>query len=151
MNPVVSKVETMLQPVVESLGYELVGIEYGDQGRGMLLRVYIDQDEGITLSDCEAVSRRVSALMDVEDVIAGHYDLEVSSPGLDRPLFKPEHYERFVSQKVKIVMSVPLMGRRRFTGILEAFENNTAVVLVDNEVYELPFADVASARLVPEF
>lgn len=143
--------ESLLQPVINGMGYELLGIDYGGRGRRVLLRVYIDQHEGIALSDCEKVSRRISALMDVENMISGHYDLEVSSPGLDRPLFKPEHYERFISHRVKIVMLSPQRGRRRFTGILQAFENDTIVVLVDNEVYELPFVDVASTRLVPEF
>lgn len=151
MNPLVSKVETLIEPVIDDLGYELVGVEYGDQGRGKLLRIYIDNEPGIQISDCEVVSRRVSAILDVEDVIAGHYDLEVSSPGLDRPLFKEEHYRRFLSHRIKLVMAIPQLGRRRFTGVLKDFDDGKIIVEVDNEIYELPLADVASTRLVPEF
>ena len=151
MNPILAKVEKILKPVVENLDYELIGLEYGSRGRGMFLRVYIDNEVGIQLSDCEAVSRRIGAVLDVEDVIAGHYDLEVSSPGFDRPLFKEEHYRRFISRRIKVVMARPQSGRRRFTGILQDFSSGQIIVESDNEVFELPFADVASARLVPEF
>ncbi len=151
MNPLLVRIENLLKPAIEDLGYEFVGLEYGDQGRGMLLRIYIDSKAGIQISDCEATSRRVGALLDVEDVIARHYDLEVSSPGLDRPLFRAEHYRRFISRQVKIVMAVPQSGRRRFTGVLRDFNGEQIIIEMDDEVFELPFADVASARLVPEF
>jgi len=116
----------------------------------MLLRVYIDHEDGIKLDDCASVSRRVSALLDVEDVIAGHYELEVSSPGLDRPLFIEAHYERYLSHRVKIVMAIPQMGRKRFTGILKNISDGMVGIEVDNEIYDLPFAEIASARLVPD-
>ena len=151
MNPLAKNVLELIQPAIEHMGYELLGVEYGDQGRGALLRVYIDHENGITLDDCVQVSRRVSALMDVEDPISGHYDLEVSSPGLDRPLFNEEQLGRYITHRVKIVMAVPQLGRKRFTGKLINVADGIVVVEVDNEVYELPFADIASARLVPEF
>jgi len=150
MNPVARRVADLIDPVIASLGYGLVGVEYGDQGRGMLLRIYIDHEDGIKLDDCVAVSRRVSALLDVEDLIAGHYELEVSSPGLDRPLFSEAHYQQFLSHKVKIVMAIPQMGRKRFTGILKNISDGMVEVEVDNEIYDLPFAEIASGRLVPE-
>ncbi len=151
MNPLVAKLEKLLKPAMESLGYELIGLEYGDRGRGMLLRIYIDKEAGIQIADCETASRRIGAILDVEDIMAGHYDLEVSSPGLDRPLFKAEHYRRFISRRIKIVMVVPQSGRRRFTGVLQDFSDEQITIEVDNEVFKLPFTGVASARLVPEF
>ena len=150
MNPVAQQVASLIEPVVAGLGYELVGVEYGNQGKGMLLRVYIDHADGITVDDCANVSRRVSALMDVEDLIAGHYDLEVSSPGLDRPLFTAEQYERFVSHHIKVVMAIPQMGRRRFSGELKGIADGIIEIEVDNEIYDLPLAEVASARLIPD-
>ncbi len=151
MNPIMVKVEKLLKSAIEDLGYELIGLEYGGRGRGMLLRIYIDNKAGIQVSDCEVASRRVSAILDVEDIIAGHYDLEISSPGLDRPLFKEEHYRRFISRRVKVVMAAPQSGRRRFTGVLQGFSGEQIIIEADDEVFELPFAGVASARLVPEF
>jgi len=150
MNPVAQQVTDLIQPVIEGLGYELVGVEYANQGHGMLLRVYIDHPDGIGVGDCEAVSRRVSALMDVEDLIHGHYDLEVSSPGLDRPLFTEAHFERYLSHEVKIVMAVPQNGRRRFSGVLRNISAGMIEIEVDNEFFDLPFAQLASARLIPD-
>jgi ribosome maturation factor RimP len=150
MNPMAKKVVGLVQPAINDMGYELLGVEYGDQGRGALLRIYIDHDQGITLDDCVTVSRQVSALLDVEDLIAGHYDLEVSSPGLDRPLFNEEQLGRYISHQVKIVMAVPQLGRKRFTGELKNVSDGMIELEVDNEIYDLPFAEVASARLVPE-
>ena len=144
------KVADLIEPAIGKLGYELVGIEYGDQGRGKLLRIYIDNEAGIKLGDCATVSRRASALLDVEDLIAGHYDLEVSSPGVDRPLFVEAHYEQYLSHQVKIVMAIPQMGRKRFTGLLKSITDGIVVIEVDNESYELPFVEIASARLVAE-
>ena len=150
MNPMAKSVAELVEPAIGDLGYELLGVEYGDQGRGALLRIYIDHEQGITLDDCVAVSRQVSALLDVEDLISGHYDLEVSSPGLDRPLFNEEQLGRYIAHRVKIVMAVPQLGRKRFTGELKGVSDGMIEVEVDNEIYELPFAEMASARLVPE-
>lgn len=151
MNPMAKSVAELVEPAINDMGYELLGVEYGDQGRGALLRIYIDHEQGITLDDCAAVSHQASALLDVEDLITGHYDLEVSSPGLDRPLFNEEQLGRYISRKVKIVMAVPQLGRKRFTGELKKVSNGMIEVEVDNELYDLPFAEMASARLVPEF
>lgn len=151
MNPVARQVADAIGPAISSMGYELLGVEYGDQGRGLLLRIYIDHDNGINLDDCSRVSHRVSAILDVEDIIAGQYDLEVSSPGMDRPLFNEEHFERYLAHKVKIVMAIPQMGRKRFTGVLKNISDGVVEIEVDNEIYDLPFAEIASARLVPEY
>lgn len=150
MDSVAQQVTNLIQPVLQGLGYELVGVEYGNQGYGPLLRVYIDHVEGIGVTDCETVSRRVSALLDVENLISGRYDLEVSSPGLDRPLFTEAQFECYLLHKVKIMMAVPQMGRRRFSGILKNVSDGMIEIEVDNEIFELPFAQVASARLVPD-
>lgn len=151
MNPMAKSVAELVEPAISDMGYELLGVEYGDQGRGALLRIYIDHEQGVTLDDCAAVSHQASALLDVEDLITGHFDLEVSSPGLDRPLFNEEQLGRYISHKVKIVMAVPQLGRKRFTGELKNVSNGMIEVEVDNEIYDLPFAEMASARLVPEF
>lgn len=137
---------------VEPMGYELVGVEYLSRGKGgKLLRVYIDQQSGITVDDCAAVSRQLSAMLDVEDPIAENYELEVSSPGLDRPLFRPEHFARFSGERVRIRLSRPLEGRRNFEGILKGLVEGCVELTVDNEIFRLDLEDIDSARLVPKF
>lgn len=139
----------MLAPTVESLGYELVDVELRLGGKNGLLRLYIDQPDGIGLSDCETVSRQVSTVLDVEDPIPGHYVLEVSSPGLDRRLTKPEHYRRFLGEDVRIKLRFPVEGRRNFRGALRAANEVTVEVEVDGKLHELPLTNIESARLVP--
>ena len=137
---------------VEPMGYELVGVEYLSRGKaGRLLRVYIDQASGITVDDCVAVSRQLSAMLDVEDPIGEHYELEVSSPGLDRPLFRPEHFERFAGERVRIRLSRPLDGRRNFEGLLGGLVEGAVELTVDGEVFRIAPDDIDSARLVPKF
>ncbi len=143
-------VRSLLQPVVEGLGYELVGVEYHPQGRHSLLRVYIDQPEGIGIEDCERVSRQISAVLDVEDPIRGQYTLEVSSPGLDRPLFEPAHFERFAGHEVKLRLLSPLEGRRRLSGRLAGVEDGCVVVEGDGESWRIPFDMIERANLVPD-
>ena len=144
-------VRAVIEPAVTALGYELVGVEYLPQGRHSLLRVYIDSDDGITIDDCEAVSRQVSAVLDVEDPIKGQYTLEVSSPGVERPLFTREHYERFLGERVQIRLQAPLEGRRRFTGTLKALDGGDVVVEVDGEEIPLPLEQIEKAHLAPEW
>ena len=140
----------LLEPTVERLGYELADLEIRLGGKGGLVRLFIDKAEGIGLDDCEKVSRAVSALLDVEDPIPGHYDLEVSSPGLDRKLSKPAHFRRFVGATVKVQTRFPIEGRRRFRGKLEAAEEDNIVVEVDGESHSLALASIDTARLVPD-
>jgi ribosome maturation factor RimP len=146
-----AKIQEIIEPVVETLGYELVGIEYLSQGKHSLLRVYIDHQNGITIDDCERVSHQLSGLLDVEDLIRGHYNLEVSSPGLDRPLFTIEHFERFRNQKAKVKLSLPVEGRRKFTGIIHGVKDGNIVLEVDEQDIELPFSTIEKANLIPEF
>lgn len=132
------------------MGYELLGIEHLSQGRRSLVRIYIDSDQGITLDDCEAVSHQVSGMLDVEDPIRGQYALEISSPGLDRPLFKREHYEQYVGNRVRIRMALPIEGRRKFAGMLAGVREDKVIVIDDEVEYELPLSGIDKANLVPE-
>ena len=139
----------LLEPTVERLGYELVDLEVRLGGKGGLVRVFIDKPDGIDLDDCEAVSRAVSALLDVEDPVPGNYNLEVSSPGLDRKLTKVEHFQRFEGETVKVQMRFPIKGRRRFRGTLVSSDDENIVVDVDGESHSLPLKTIDTARLVP--
>jgi ribosome maturation factor RimP len=134
------------------MGYELVGVEFYQRGTGgAVLRVYIDHEKGITLDDCGAVSHQLSGVLDVEDPIAGHYDLEVSSPGMDRPLFTAEHFERFCGRKVRLRLAAKLDGRRKLEGRICGLKSEVVSLEVDGETWEIPLSMVESARLVPEF
>lgn len=141
----------LLQPLVEDLGYEFVGLEYSSNPKNSVLRVYIDQEDGVDLDDCSRVSREAAALLDVEDPISGHYKLEISSPGLDRPLFTPEHYARFAGSEARLTLFAPEAGRRKFRGrILGAAEGRVRLSVEDEEmVFE--FSNIAKANLVPDF
>ena len=141
----------LIEPAVQSLGYELVGVEYRGGPGGGLLRVYIDREQGITVDDCETVSYQVSGLLDVEDPIPGHYTLEVSSPGLDRLLFKRHDYERFTGSLIKVRLGYPLNGRRKYKGRLAGVEGETIVIEQDGESVSLPLDQIEQARLVPEY
>ncbi|MDH3990955.1 MAG: ribosome maturation factor RimP [Gammaproteobacteria bacterium] len=139
----------LLEPTVERLGYELVDLEARLGGKGGLVRVFIDKPGGIDLDDCETVSRAVSALLDVEDPVPGNYNLEVSSPGLDRKLTKVDHFQRFEGETVKVQMRIPIAGRRRFRGTLVSSDDENIVVDVDGESHSLPLKTIDTARLVP--
>ena len=140
----------LLEPTVERLGYELADLEVRLGSKGGMVRVFIDKPEGIDLEDCEKVSLAVSALLDVEDPVPGNYNLEVSSPGLDRKLTKVEHFQRFEGQIVKVQMRFPIEGRRRFRGTLVSSDDENIVVEVDGESHSLPLKTIDTARLVPE-
>jgi len=142
-----------IEPVVVGLGYEVVEIEYVSQDGMNILRIYIDQDSGITADDCGKVSLQLSALFDVEEPVSARYNLEVSSPGLDRPLRKTSDFERFVGSKVKVKMAMPvgMENRRNFTGILVGVEADRAKVEVDGEEHELPIAAIEKARIIPKY
>lgn len=138
-----------MEPAIEGQGYELTDLELRIGGRDGVIRVFIDKPEGVGLEDCEAVSRQVSALLDVEDPIPGHYVLEVSSPGLDRRLTKIEHFRRFAGEDVRIKLRFPVAGRRNFQGPIRAVDDENIEVEVDGQSHQLPIATIASARLVP--
>jgi ribosome maturation factor RimP len=142
----------MLRPVVEGLGYEFWGIDYRSTGRQVLLRLFIDDAaDGISVEDCEKVSRQVSGVLDVEDPIQGEYTLEVSSPGMDRPLFRPEHYRAWVGHMVQIKLRMSFEGRRKFKGLLNGMDGDDVAVIVDDHEYLLPFESIEKANIVPVY
>ncbi|MFT6927436.1 MAG: ribosome maturation factor RimP [Psychromonas sp.] len=145
------RITEMLAPSVEDLGYELVGIEYIRAGKHSTLRVYIDQEQGILVDDCAAVSRQVSAIMDVEDPITNEYTLEVSSPGLNRPLFKAEHYQTFVGEVVKIQLRMPIQNRRRWKGVIVSAEDEIICLNVDGREERFALSNIQKANIVPKF
>lgn len=133
------------------MGYELVGVEYlnGYQG-GNLLRVYIDREQGIKMEDCTRVSHQLSGVLDVEDPIQGEYNLEVSSPGMDRPLFDKAHFERFAGHQVNIRLTYGIGSRRKYKGLLKGMEDGNVLLEVEDELVSLPLDSISEARLVPE-
>lgn len=140
---------TLFEPVVSSMGYELVGVEFHGGEHHGVLRVYIDKSDGITVDDCADVSRQVSAVLDVEDPITHAYDLEVSSPGINRPLFKRADFERFAGNTARIKLAVAVNGRKNFSGVLRGVDDKDRVIIdVDNEIFELPLHDIARANLL---
>ena len=142
---------SLLAPSVEALGYEIVGVEFVPAGARSVLRVYIDTDAGVDVDDCAAVSHQVSGVLEVEDPIPGQYALEVSSPGLDRPLFTAAHFRRFVGHEANIVLHESVVGRRRFKGTIKTMSDDEVVTLqVDGECFDLALDTVAKANLVPD-
>ena len=142
----------LLAPVIADLDLECLGVEYSPSHGNSLVRVYIDAaDRPVTVDDCEIVSRQVSATLDVNDPIQGRYTLEVSSPGIDRPLFTPEQFARFVGQTAKLEVNLPIDGRRRFQGPIRAVENGTISLEQDGTVVAIAHANIHKARLVPDF
>jgi ribosome maturation factor RimP len=144
------KIQTLLQPTVEALGFELWGMEHLSQGRHSLLRLYIDAENGVTADDCAEVSRQVSGVMDVEDPINGEYTLEVSSPGIDRLLFKLEQYSGYVGEWIELRLRVPFDGRRKFKGTLKGIEGEEIVIQVDNDEFLLPLSAIDRAQVKPK-
>ncbi|MBE0438834.1 MAG: ribosome maturation factor RimP [Gammaproteobacteria bacterium] len=142
------QIEQLIEAPIESLGYEVVGVEYIKSGREATLRIYIDSEQGISIEDCERVSHQVSGILEVEDPISTAYHLEVSSPGFDRPLFKARDFERFAGSEVKLSMKLPVQGRRNFTGVLQGFSDGEILIEVDGEVYALALTKLAKARLI---
>lgn len=141
----------LVEPVVTGLGLELWGLDMRVQGHQKTLCVYIEREAGVSVDDCEAVSRQLSSLFDVEDPISGEYTLEVSSPGLDRPLFKIEHFASYVGETVKIKLRQAFDGRRNYRGLLRAVENDEVYVEVDGHEYILPIEAIEKANIVPRF
>lgn len=138
----------IILPTVEGLGFELYGVEYQAHAHTGLLRIYIDSQQGVTLDDCSLVSTQVSAVLDVEDPIAGQYTLEVSSPGVERPLFTLEHFKRYAGKKVQVRLYAPLDGRKNFTGIIDHIDDDHIVLDVDGEKIKLPLASITKAHLI---
>jgi len=139
---------SILEPGVQASGFEIVELEFA--GSAAVLRVFIDGPEGIGVDDCARVSRQLSTILDVEDPIAGNYTLEVSSPGIDRPLVKPEHFVEAIGETVRVQTSLHHLGRRRFLGRLSEAGADSIVVEVDGEAYELDYQQIEKAKLIAE-
>ena len=139
----------MLETTIEALGFALWGVEYLSQGRHSLVRIYIDAPNGITVDDCATVSEQVGGVFDVEDTITGEYTLEVSSPGMDRLLFKLEQYPGYVGEIVELRLRGAFEGRRKFKGVLKGIEGEEVVIQVDDHEYLLPHSAIEKARIQP--
>jgi ribosome maturation factor RimP len=143
------KIETLLTPTVEALGFELWGLEYLSRGRNTLLRLYIDSEGGVTVDDCAEVSRHVSGVLDVEDPITGEYTLEVSSPGVDRLLFRLDHFPPYVGEWIELRLRTPFEGRRKFKGTLKGIDGEDVIVQVDDHEYLIPHESIDRAQVRP--
>lgn len=152
-----NEIAALLAPTVAALGLELLGVEYLTAPGGAVLRLYIDVPEAeaasrlVGIDECEAVSREVSAQLDVEDPISGNYTLEVSSPGLDRPLFSAAQFARFVGESAKVTLKLPQDGRRRLQGAILRVAGEGIVFAVDGAEFAVEAANIEKARLVPDW
>ena len=145
-----SELASQLRPVLTDLGYELWGIERVTYGNRTTLRIYIDSEQGIGIEDCQKASRQISAWLDVEDPVQGNYTLEVSSPGIPRPLFFPEQYPHFLGQEIQVKLYQLVNGRRNLTGILLTCNEHQLQLKVDEEVFHIDFANIVKAYLTVE-
>lgn len=141
----------MLEPAVEALGFELLGLEFVQAGRHSTLRVYIEHENGITVDNCADVSRQVSAILDVEDPITNEYDLEVSSPGVDRPLFKPAHYEQAQGEELRVRTKLPQDGRRNFKGDLVTVSGDMITLQIDGQDHMIMLSNIERANIIAKF
>jgi ribosome maturation factor RimP len=141
----------LIEPIVEGLGYECVGIEYNPHPQHGMLRIYIDSENGILVEDCTKVSHQLSGMLDVEDPIQGEYQLEISSPGADRPFFKLSQFEQFTGSTVMINLFKPVDKRRKIIGLIQAVEGDEVVLLEGEQTINVPFQAMSKARLVPEY
>lgn len=151
MSTIDNRLTDMLEPAVEAAGFELVGIEYIRAGKHSILRIFIDHENGIDVDACAEVSHQVSAVLDVEDPITTEYNLEVSSPGMDRPLFKAKHYSERIGEVVTLQTVMPTDGRRNFKGEIVAVDGEMATIKVDGQEYTIALANVKKANIVPQF
>ncbi len=143
--------ESIIAPAVAVVGVDLWGIEFSRAGKHSTLRVFIDGPNGVTVEECAEVSHQLSAIMDVEDPISTEYVLEVSSPGMDRLLFKIEQYQVYLGETLSIKTRLPIDGRRKFKGKLESVEGENVIVSVDNMEYSIPYKNIDKAQIVPQF
>ena len=141
----------LIEPIVEGLGYECVGIEYSPHPKHGLLKIYIDSEAGIQLEDCTKVSHQISGVLDVEDPIQGNYQLEVSSPGMDRPLFKLIQFEQWKNSLVKVNLFRPVDSRKKITGLILGVEGEKILLQENDQIFEVPFQAISKARLVPDY
>ena len=151
---ILEKVRQLAAPLAAQEGLELVDVEIGGGHGRQTLRLFIDKPGGVSLDECSSVSRALSTALDVEDPIQGTYDLEVSSPGLDRPLRTPEHFQQYAGNKVRVKTFGPVPeceNRKTFVGILRGYEDGTVVLDVDGKVFRVPSTQVSKANIEPVF
>lgn len=146
------RIEDLVTPIIKSMGYELWGIELCKSGRWTILRIYIDaalgnEHGGITIDDCTLVSKQIGALLEVERVIAGSYNLEVSSPGINRLLFKVEHYQQYMGSLISVYLQQPKDSQRKFVGNIHAIFANKLELMINNEVVAFELANINKAKL----
>ncbi len=146
-----ARAEGLVHNVVEAEELELVHVEFVGEGRRATLRVYIDKPGGVNLTDCQKVSQHVSLLLDVEDFIPHHYVLEVSSPGLERPLFKEQDFQRFNGREARVMTIEEIESRRKFTGVIQEFRGGVLHLACDDRTYCIPFDKIRKAHLVHRF
>lgn len=141
------RLTTLLTPIIDNSGYELVDLALLKTPGGLTLRILLDKNGGVTLADCEKISRIVGDILDIHDPIPEHYVLEVSSPGINRPLTKEADFQRFAGQKAYIETQIPISGRKRYKGLLVGIENKTVIISVDQIDYRIPIEYIKKARL----
>ena len=159
MAQVIDRIEKLVQPLLEDLGCELVDLEYQREQRGWVLRFFLDKENGINLDDCAMASREISSLMDVENIISTAYSLEVSSPGIERPLKKSQDFKRFTGQlaKIKTITSIDPdatgKNRKTFVGTLSGFEDEDVLLILKNttDAVRIPLQQIDKANLHYEF
>ena len=145
------QIDELITPTVESLGCTVWGVEYISQGKHSVLRVYIDGEDGINVDLCAEVSRHVSDLLDVEEMMPMAYTLEVSSPGMDRLLFKETQYLESIGEQLEVRLNFPFEGRKKITGLLAGVEDRNVVLQEAEDEYLLPLENIQKARIVPNF
>ncbi len=149
MKSLAEQIEALIAPSIADMGFDLVRVLLLEGRSGQTLQIMAERPDGsMSLDDCAMISRQISAVLDVEDAIAAAYRLEVSSPGIDRPLVKLADYVAYVGHAAKIETALPIHGRKRFAGNLKAVEGNDIIITVDNKDHVLPFADISAAKLV---
>jgi ribosome maturation factor RimP len=148
---IVEQVANLIEPILDDMSFELVDLEYLSKYGKWVLRIYIDNEGGVTIDDCAKVSRELGDLIDIKDIIQHEYILEVSSPGVDRPLKKEKDFTRMINKKIKVRMVNMINGRRNYIGYLKRFQNKKLYLEIDGELISLPWSEVEKANLVYEF
>lgn len=149
--PLIQEVSKTIEPILRSQGLELIDVEYNREAQGWVLRIYLDREGGITVEDCAEASRELGAILEVRDLIPNRYVLEVSSPGVTRPLKRPEDFNKYQNRSVKIKLFMPLEGRRNFKGKLLGLKEDKVSVESERRIYEIPIQNIAKANLGLDF
>ena len=151
LDRLLQELQKVIDPILRSQGVELVDLEYQRESCGWVLRIYIDREEGINVENCADLSRELGSILEVRDLIPDFYTLEVSSPGLTRPLKRPEDYNKYRNRLVKIKTFAPIEGRKNFKGILQSLEDENVYIQVEGRILEIPLRGIAKANLEVEF